>query len=202
MLEIVSDASKESQVQEEKFTNKLEKEKEVFVKELKELAIELHTVKGFSDYKAVKDSATGALALMEKYEKAAEKVKNFNERELIFKQPLTEYFDLDKMISDFHPYHQLWGLAMEFDLEYHEWMNGPFMKSLYYPVIEKKVNQTYYKETLKLQKIFGELDDRKATEVAQELRTHIEKFRECLWLIELLTTEAMTKPTKSIPHWK
>ena len=34
------------------------------------------------------------------------------------------------------------------------------------------------------------------------MKTHIEKFIENLWVIELLTTEAMSNPRKSSPHWK
>jgi dynein heavy chain len=142
------------------------------------------------------------MQLMDKIERANEKVTNFNERELIFKQPLSEYSDLAKLLQEFLPYHQLWELAMDFDLEYQEWMNGPFMKSLSYPVIEKKVNQHFYRETARLQKFFGEIDDKNAGDIATDLRSQIEKFRENLWLIELLTTEAMSNAKRSAPHWK
>ena len=44
--------------------------------------------------------------------------------------------------------------------------------------------------------------DEKAGLVAYDMKTHIEKFIENLWVIELLTTEAMSNPRKSAPHWK
>lgn len=46
------------------------------------------------------------------------------------------------------------------------------------------------------------MDDQNAQDVASDLKLHIEKFRENLWLIELLTTEAMINPKKSSSHWK
>lgn len=79
-----------------------------------------------------------------------------------------------------------------------EWNNGAFLK-LQYSVIEKKINQHYFRETTKLYKIFGDSNDEIAANVAKEMRTDVEKFREYLWLIELLTTEAMIKKPQ---HWK
>lgn len=55
------------------------------------------------------------------------------------------------------------------------------------------------RESAKLIKIFGDANDETACEVAKEMKADVEKFREKLWMIELLTTEAMTKKTS---HWK
>lgn len=52
---------------------------------------------------------------------------------------------------------------------------------------------------MKLGKVFGDANDDIASDVAKQMRTDVEKFRERLWLIELLTTEAMVKKTH---HWK
>ncbi len=38
--------------------------------------------------------------------------------------------------------------------------------------------------------------------VANDMKLNVEKFRENLWIIELLTTEAMSNPRRSAPHWK
>jgi len=48
-------------------------------------------------------------------------------------------------------------------------------------------------------KLFADANDEIASNVAKEMKTDVEKFRERLWLIELLTTEAMTK---KLSHWK
>lgn len=55
---------------------------------------------------------------------------------------------------------------------------------------------------MKLIKKFDEISDQNAGEVANDMKAHIEKFIENLWVIELLTTEAMSNPRRSAPHWK
>jgi len=68
--------------------------------------------------------------------------------------------------------------------------------------VEKKINQTYMKEAMKLQKVFGDLEDEVAREMATEMRKRTEKFRENLWMVELLTTEAMCNLKKATNHWR
>lgn len=48
-------------------------------------------------------------------------------------------------------------------------------------------------------KIFADGNDDVAGNIAKEMKADVEKFRERMWMIELLTTEAMTKKTS---HWK
>ena len=86
----------------------------------------------------------------------------------------------------------MWENAMEFDLEREEWLTSSFLK-LNYQAIEKKVNSVYMRDILRLSKIFEEFDDTNALKVLRELRTDVEKMREKLWIIELLTTEAILK---------
>lgn len=71
----------------------------------------------YDNYKNVKDLSTEVMQLHERFEKAQEKIKSFNERENLFKLPITEYDELIKLQKSFQPYHKLWDLAMEFDLD-------------------------------------------------------------------------------------
>ena len=48
-------------------------------------------------------------------------------------------------------------------------------------------------------KLFSDAGDDTAANIAREMKHDVEKFRERLWLIELLTTEAMIKKPA---HWK
>lgn len=64
----------------------------------------------------------------DRLEKAQEKVKSFNEREALFKQPLSDYEDLLVLLKDFEPYHKLWDIAMELDIDKGDWNNGSFLK--------------------------------------------------------------------------
>lgn len=104
-----------------------------------DLGFAFNTVQKFDNYKMVKDHATDVLQLNDKLDKAQEKVKSFNEREALFKQPITDYEDLIGLLRDFEPYHKLWDIAMELDLDKTDWNNGSFLK-LTYSIIEKKVN--------------------------------------------------------------
>ena len=52
----------------------------------------------------MRNNSASANALMERIDKATDKLKNFNERETIFKQTISEYDDLTKIISYFSPF--------------------------------------------------------------------------------------------------
>jgi hypothetical protein len=40
----------------------------------------------------------------------------------LFKQPISEYHDLNELNSDFEPFNKLWELAIDFDLDKQEWL--------------------------------------------------------------------------------
>lgn len=87
---------------------------------------------------------------------------------------------------------------MKFDYEKSNTTNGPLLKNNF-SQLEKQVNREFLKETIELTKEFDNLNNDDASKVLTELKEDIEKFREKLWLIELLTTEALIKK----PHyWK
>ena len=83
---------------------KLEKEKEDFIHEISDLNSELEKIKLFDNYRNVKKNANDSGQLTERIDKALAKVKSFNEREVLFKQLVTEYEDLHKFIKTFEPY--------------------------------------------------------------------------------------------------
>lgn len=118
----------------------LELEKDRFLKELKELQHEFGGIKLFKEYSKdkVKDNATVAMSLMDRCYKSLEKVKSFNEREGLFRIAISEYADLDKLLVDFTPYHKMWEIAMEVDMEFDQWTTGPLLR-IQYPLVEKKV---------------------------------------------------------------
>lgn len=78
------------------------------------------------------------------------------------------------------------------------WSTGPFLK-LNFTAIEKRLNMDFLKQVIQLNKLMSDLDDPIAENVIVELKKDIETFREKLWVIDLLTTEAMIK--KPI-YWK
>jgi dynein heavy chain len=74
---------------------------------------------------------------------------------------LSEYHDLNELQKDFEPFNKMWDLAIEFDMEKQEWLNGPFLK-ISYSVTEKKI-ETYLKTTSKLIKQFTELEEERTS---------------------------------------
>jgi dynein heavy chain len=87
---------------------------------------------------------------------------------------------------------------MEFDIEKRQCFEGPFLK-LNFSKIEKRINQEFYRNSIQLTKALDDLGNENAQKVAAEFKKDIEKFREKLWLIELLTTEALVKKPA---YWK
>lgn len=57
------------------------------------------------------------MGLKEKINNFSEKVRSFNDRESLFKQPLSDYDDLVKIKSEFEPFYKIWDLAIEFDVD-------------------------------------------------------------------------------------
>jgi len=51
-------------------------------------------------------------------------------------------------------------------------------------------------------KVFDEMGQELPIGMATYLKTDIEEFREHLWIIESLTTDAMRNPKKSLVHWQ
>jgi hypothetical protein len=66
--------------------------------------------------------------VQEKIEQALETVKNFNNREILFNLPYSEYQELSFLKEEFGPYKELWDLAWSFKQESQEWTNGSFVK--------------------------------------------------------------------------
>lgn len=195
--EAVLEGTRTARNQEAKFTENLENSKEKFAKELMGLLDQFEIVKKFNNYKNLKDSAAEITAFKENLESASKKVESFNTSERLFKQPISDYEELEMLKKDFEPFNRLWDMALEFDYDQQNCLLGSFLK-LNYTTIEKRVDN-YFKETLKLQKSFGENEEEDAGVIARALRTDIEKFKQDLWLVELLTTEAMIKKPA---YWK
>lgn len=116
-------------------------EKERFQKELTGLGLKFREIKKFNVYENVKDYAIETQSLRDQIEKAFVQIKSFNEREVLFKQQVSEYQDLLDLNGDFEPFFKMWELAIDFDLDKQEWLNGAFIR-LNYESIGKKL--THY----------------------------------------------------------
>ncbi|CAD8087288.1 unnamed protein product [Paramecium sonneborni] len=183
-------------LKETKFTEKLDQEKEQFIRELLILEKQVDEIKFYEDYSQVKIYAQNVMGLKEKINNYQDKVRSFNDRENLFKQPLSDYDDLIKIKQDFDPFYKIWDLAIEFDIDKQEWYQGLFIK-LQYSQIERKVIQYYQKETLLLIKFFQDQSNDKALRLLSDLKKDLDKFKEVMWLIEFLNCEAIQKKPKT-----
>lgn len=73
-----------------------------------------------------------------------------------------------------------------------------------YAETEKKIKDIYLKKTRDLIKRYQEREppEENALAILDSLKKDIDSFREKMWLIELLTTEAMKNLKKSKGHWE
>lgn len=75
--------------------------------------------------------------------------------------------------------------------------NDPFLK-LNFTRIDKKI-QEFQRSSIQLIKQLDDINNDSAQNIAAEFKKDIEGFKEKLWLIELLTTEALIKKPL---YWK
>ena len=134
------------------FMDALDEEKGNFGKELEGLLDSFEEVRGFNNYKRVKDYANQIDDLKTRIKESEDKVSSFNDREKLFEQPKTDYEDLTKLQEKFDPFQRLWEHASTFDFEKGRWLTCSFLKELNYAQIEKKVD-SIYRETEKLIKV-------------------------------------------------
>lgn len=116
----------------------LESEKDKFLKELRDLTEEFLIVQKFDDFGKVNECAKEVFTLKDRLQKATDKVTSFNERELLFKQPQSDYEELNILKKDFSSYDKLWNSAVEFEADKSDWNTGSFLK-LNFTEIDLKV---------------------------------------------------------------
>lgn len=129
--EAVLEGTRTAKSQEAKFTENLENAREKFTKELINLLDEFEVVKKFNKYSNLKENSTDINTFKDNLENACKKVEGFNRSERLFKQPITEYEELELLKKDFEPYNKLWEIAMEFNYEKENWMTGSFIKLVF-----------------------------------------------------------------------
>ena len=143
-------------------------EKIAFERVLNETLDNFEKIQGFNDYKKIKECVISVSQLNEQLGDLAEQVKSFNERESLFKLPISKYSELTQLNKDFQPYLRLWNLANEFEMEKDLIMNGSFMK-LNSGNIVKKIT-LLLQESARLSKTFQDVDDENAQIVTRVIK--------------------------------
>ena len=183
-------------VDEEKFREKLEKEKDIWFRETIILQQSFDLIQQFSDYSNSEYNCGEVKNLDEKLQQAMDKMISFNNRETLFELPLSDKSELQKMIDEFEPYNTLWKNADDFQKNYLLWMNDKKIMELkdLNPDPVKMVDK-WMRECFFLSKKLMDKSP-EAINVITHLKDQLSDFQENIPLIKAISNEAWTED-----HW-
>ena len=147
---MVTEASRVASTQEIKFIDQLDIEKERFAFDLQKQIDSFEKIKLLRLYSDVQENTMLTNSLKEIIDNLQSTLKSFNEREVIFKQPISEYVTLNDLEAKFEPFYKIWDYCSEFDIDKQDWTLGPFLK-LDFHAIDKKIDN-YLRNSLNLMK--------------------------------------------------
>jgi len=78
-------------------------------------------IKHLQMYSDVQENTILTTQLKENIEQLCTTLKSFNEREVIFKQPISEYIVLNELQAQFEPFSKIWDYCSEFDIDKQDW---------------------------------------------------------------------------------
>ena len=126
--------------------------------------------KGLSEYEP------DITKLRRELDQGKDRTGSYNSRERVLSLPVSDHYELDCMIDDYDPYYKLWNLVLVFQGSLYNWMK--------HPICTHDGNQTdnaldaWFKEVFKLIKLFDTKYMKKVQQIAKDLKTAIESFRE------------------------
>jgi len=168
----------------------MDKEKEDFAVSLKEYETRFEKVKGFNNIDMVNDTVKETMELRQHIDNARDKIEQFNEREQTFSQAPSEWPQLDTLDKEFKPFYELLDVAFAVQSNLQDWTNQP-LANQDYEQMESNIGQ-WIMNCFQLNKKMNE-DYPDSADVAVEVRTKLEAFREHMPLIKCITSEAITE---------
>lgn len=172
---------------EEQLRTELEKQKDLFDKELNKYQNMFSEVVQFNDIDSAKNKYRAAFELYAGIEKAVAKAKELNDDEGLLEIKKTEYSTLDKLGKDFQPFYTLIKFSEDIQLSIDGWKTNPFI-SLKPSEIEDDIK--HWNASLEtLNKQLEEYKDQ--ADVALQLKNMVADFTLNLELIKCLRSEAM-----------
>jgi hypothetical protein len=161
---------------------RLDREKEEFIKDLRNREIALQKIKTFKDLDTSRVFVQDCHALKAQLEKDAVLVSEFNRREALFDLSASEYPELDACNENFLPYYNLILSAFDIRCSVRDWMTMEFNKLPPFEEIEKIIIQNRSQCNTINKKL--EEDNPEAADAALQLRDEIDEFRKHLPLIK------------------
>jgi dynein heavy chain len=181
-------------------TGILEKQKEVFLKEMAQEqedfeemldGIEM-TVGSFSQYTdPLKYESTyeDVKSVNQRLKEFTEKTNLFNKREAIMGKPMTNYARLRQAVKDFEPYSNLWTTVRNWHHCYRSWMEDPW-EQLDAINLEDTV-QNSFKTILRTTAYFKSKEMPKIQSISENMKDTIDGFRKYVPLAVALRKEGM-----------
>ena len=183
------------EIEEEKFREKLEREKDKWYKEITQLHRDLESIQQYADYDETTKNFENVKRLESDLKAAMDQMVSFNQRETLFELQLSDKTELQNMIDEFDPYNKLWSNANDFKYGLQVWMNEKKIYELNSNEIASSVDR-WLRECFMLNKKLLEKSP-EAINVINHLKEHLLNFQENIPLIKSIANEAWNED-----HWR
>jgi dynein heavy chain, axonemal len=180
--------------EEEKFREKLEKEKDIWYRDTIHLQESFEIIQQYSDYFNYSTNYNEVKKLEAELKQAMDKMISFNNRETLFELVLSDKSDLQKMIDEFEPYNKLWTNVSGFEYEYDYCMNDKPMMELNANLVASSVEK-WIRDCYALNKKLVDKSP-EAINVINHLKDRLADFQENIPLIKAICNEAWNDD-----HW-
>ncbi|XP_036367019.1 dynein heavy chain 1, axonemal-like isoform X1 [Octopus sinensis] len=163
-----------------------------FNEKLDSLAMMAASMQSYTDVNKAHEIANEARRISKQMKDAQQLAQVYNNRERLFKLPITQYDKLHLMVKEFEPFRSLWVTASDWQRWHDSWLNDPLL-SINAEDVEKNVLDSY-KIMHKSVRIFQ--DSPVVQEVAIIIKGQIEEFRPFIPLFQGLRNPGMRNR-----HW-
>ncbi|GAB1605521.1 dynein axonemal heavy chain 1-like isoform X5 [Argonauta hians] len=180
------------EVDEERFRKLQVLDQANFNEKLDSLAMLAAAMKSYSEVNKAHEFANEARRINKQMRDAQTMSKVYNNRERLFKMPITPYDKLNTMVKEFEPYRSLWMTASDWQRWHDSWLNDPIL-SINAEDVEKNVIDSY-KIMHKSVRIFSESPV--VQDVAIMVKNQIEEFKPFIPLFQGLRNPGMRNR-----HW-
>lgn len=178
---------------EERFRKLQQFDQAAFNEKLDSLAMMAAGMRGYTDINKAHEYANEARRINKQMKEAQQLAVIYNNRERLFKLPITGYEKLSVLTKEFEPFRNLWMTVSDWQRWRDSWLNDPLM-SINAEDVEKNVNESY-KIMHKSVRLFQESPV--VQDVASEIKNQIEEFKPFIPLFQGLRNPGMRNR-----HWE
>ena len=169
-------------------------EQVVFEQTLVALESEVMSFSTYQDIRRYENVESHRLTVVQKIEKAKYQVQKFNSRETLFEQELTDYSQLDDIVSRFEPFDILWKTTSMWITKHDKWLNGKFSEVEGFDVDD--TTTLVNKDIRKAGKMLSSLDLNGCAAIAKEVERQVVDFMPHVPFVMGLRNPGMRKR-----HW-